>query len=105
MYTIGADCAQFWGWEGWVGLFGLSGGGGETVDDRAGGLVDLGVGCEAAEAEADGGVGLGGGEAEGAEEVGVFGDAGGGAEPVEAARQWKTVGEARFQGNRIPSWA
>ena len=40
-------------------------------------MLDFGVGCEAAEAEADGGVGLGGGEAECAQDVRGFGDAGG----------------------------
>ena len=60
-----------------MGLRGRIGGCGETVDDKAGGLVDLGVGGEASEAEADGGVRLSGGEAEGAQDVGGFGDAGG----------------------------
>ena len=39
-----------------MGLCGVSGGGGEAVDDEGGGLADFDVGCEA-----DGGGFLGGG--------------------------------------------
>ena len=60
-------------------------------------LYDIGVGGEAAEAEADGGVGLGGSEAEGAEDVRGFRDARG----AGGAGGGGEVGLERGEGSQI----